>query len=145
MRIPWIALFLTAFDQISKYLIRQWMVLHESIPVIPGFFHITYILNKGAAFGIMENQRWIFLAIAIALFILYFCIRKRLPTSWMVQWGSGLLLGGALGNALDRFLRSAVTDFFDFQIWPIFNIADIGIVCGVGLLFLYCWTNGSES
>lgn len=60
MRILWIALFLTAFDQISKYLIRQWMVLHESIPVIPGFFHITYILNKGAAFGIMENQRWIF-------------------------------------------------------------------------------------
>lgn len=57
---PLDCIILTAFDQISKYLIRQWMVLHESIPVIPGFFHITYILNKGAAFGIMENQRWIF-------------------------------------------------------------------------------------
>ena len=56
----------------------------------------------------------------------------------------GFLLGGALGNAVDRFLFGAVTDFFDFRVWPVFNVADIGIVIGVGLLVLYCWTHDSE-
>jgi signal peptidase II len=139
-----IAFFVVAADQLSKMAVRQLMVIHESVPVIPGFFHFTYILNKGAAFGILENQRWFFLFIAIALFILYFIFRKRLPSHPLVTCGVGLLLGGALGNALDRFFQGAVTDFFDLRVWPVFNIADMGIVVGVCLLLWYSWSHSKE-
>ena len=61
MQVVWIALLTILLDQGSKLAVQEWMMLHESIPVIPGFFHITYILNRGAAFGILENQRWLFL------------------------------------------------------------------------------------
>ena len=131
-------------DQASKYVIAQHMALHESVPVIPGFFHITYILNKGAAFGFLENKQWLFIAVAAALFLLYFIFRKHIPKKRIVRCGMGFLLGGALGDAVDRFLFGAVTDFFDFRVWPVFNVADIGIVIGVGLLVLYCWTHDSE-
>ena len=97
-----IALAVTVVDQLTKYAIHQAMVLHESIPVIPGFFHITYILNRGAAFGILENQQWLFLVMALALFLLYGLFRKKLPATPWVYGGTGLLLGGALGNALDE-------------------------------------------
>ena len=144
MQVWYIALVIIALDQGSKWLIQQGMTLHESIPVIPGFFHITYILNRGAAFGIIENQRWLFLIMAILLFVLYAVFRKKLPEHRAVQAGAGMLLGGAFGNALDRFLHGAVVDFFDFRIWPVFNIADIGIVVGVCLLLWYSWTHISE-
>lgn len=144
MQVWYIALVIIALDQGSKWLIQQGMTLHESIPVIPGFFHITYILNRGAAFGILENQRWLFLIMAILLFVLYAVFRKKLPEHRAVQAGAGMLLGGAFGNALDRFLHGAVVDFFDFRIWPVFNIADIGIVIGVCLLLWYSWTHISE-
>lgn len=144
MQVWYIALVIIALDQGSKWLIQQGMTLHESIPVIPGFFHITYILNRGAAFGILENQRWLFLIMAILLFVLYAVFRKKLPEHQAVQAGAGMLLGGAFGNALDRFLHGAVVDFFDFRIWPVFNIADIGIVVGVCLLLWYSWTHISE-
>ena len=144
MQVWYIALVIIALDQGSKWLIQQGMTLHESIPVIPGFFHITYILNRGAAFGILENQRWLFLIMAILLFVLYAVFRKKLPEHRAVQAGAGMLLGGAFGNALDRFLHGAVVDFFDFRIWPVFNVADIGIVVGVCLLLWYSWTHISE-
>ena len=131
-------------DQASKYVIARHMALHESVPVIPGFFHITYILNKGAAFGFLENKQWLFIAVAAALFLLYFICRKHQPKKRIVRCGMGFLLGGALGNAVDRFFFGAVTDFFDFRVWPVFNVADIGIIIGVGLLVLYCWTHDSE-
>ncbi|MCI1248786.1 MAG: signal peptidase II [Megasphaera sp.] len=140
-----VALLVTILDQASKFVIQNEMVLHESIPVIPGFFHITYILNHGAAFGILENQRWFFLAIAVLLFIIYGLFRKMLPSSFMVHGGVGLLLGGALGNALDRFFTGAVVDFFDFRIWPVFNVADMGIVVGVCLLLWYSWMHVSKN
>ena len=96
-----IALLVTLLDQGSKIWIRQCMELYESIPVLPGFFHITYILNKGAAFGILENQRWVFLAIALLLFVLYGLFRKKLPKNGWVYTGVGLrlwLFGPAAGR-----------------------------------------------
>jgi signal peptidase II len=136
---------MTVVDQASKFVVQNEMVLHESVPVIPGFFHITYILNRGAAFGILENQQWFFLVIAILLFFLYGIFHKRLPSSSIVHCGVGLLLGGALGNALDRVCTGAVVDFFDFRIWPVFNVADMSIVVGVCLLLWYSWTHVSKS
>ena len=139
-----IAIIVLWADQASKYAVVQHMMLHESIPVIPGFFHITYILNKGAAFGFLENKRWLFVAVAAGLFVLCVIFRRYLPQSNLVYTGVGFLLGGALGNAVERFFFGAVTDFFDFRIWPVFNVADIGIVVGVFLLLVYCWTHGSD-
>jgi signal peptidase II len=144
VQVLYIAFIVVLLDQVSKLSIREWMILHESVPVIPGFFHITYILNRGAAFGILENQQWLFMVIAVILFLLYGIFRKRIPNDFIVHCGVGMLLGGAFGNALDRGLHGAVTDFFDFRIWPVFNIADIGIVVGVCLLLWYSWTQGSE-
>ena len=139
-----IACLVVAADQIGKYAISHSMILNQSVPVIPGFFHITYILNKGAAFGFLENKRWLFVAVAAGLFVLCVIFRRYLPQSNLVYTGVGFLLGGALGNAVERFFFGAVTDFFDFRIWPVFNVADIGIVVGVFLLLVYCWTHGSD-
>ena len=144
MPVVLIAFLVVVLDQLSKYLIRDMMILHESIPVIPGFLNITYILNKGAAFGILENQRWIFLAIAVILIVMDLLFGKRLPKHPLVRGGVGLLLGGAIGNALDRFLQGAVTDFVDFHVWPVFNVADIGIVVGVCLLLWYSWSHSGD-
>lgn len=139
-----IACLVVAADQIGKYAISHSMILNQSVPVIPGFFHITYILNKGAAFGFLENKRWLFVAVAAGLFVLCVIFRRYFPQSNLVYTGVGFLLGGALGNAVERFFFGAVTDFFDFRIWPVFNVADIGIVVGVFLLLVYCWTHGSD-
>lgn len=144
MRVLGIALVVTLVDQLSKLAIQQHMALYQSIPVIPGFFHITYIINRGAAFGLLEDQQWLFLAMALILFGLYFVFRKKMPAVPQVYLGTGLLLGGALGNALDRTISGQVTDFFDFRIWPVFNVADMGIVLGVLLLLWYNWTHISD-
>ena len=111
MQVWYIALVIIALDQGSKWLIQQGMTLHESIPVIPGFFHITYILNRGAAFGILENQRWLFLIMAILLFVLYAVFRKKLPEHRAVQAGAGMLLGGAFGNAWTAFCTELSSTF----------------------------------
>lgn len=145
MQVLCMAFLTVLLDQGSKAAVQKWMILHESIPVIPGFFHITYILNRGAAFGILENQRWLFLLMAGLLFVLYGIFHRNVPSCWQARCGVGMLLGGALGNALDRGIRGAVVDFFDFRVWPVFNIADIGIVVGVCLLLWYSWTHISDT
>lgn len=143
MQVIIIAAVLTAADQAVKAVIQRSMFLHESIPVIPDFFHLTYIVNRGAAFGVLENQQWLFLLVAVILFLLYGVFYRNIPRSWLIHCGLGLLLGGALGNALDRALKGAVVDFFDFRVWPVFNVADMGIVIGVLLLLWYSWTHSS--
>ncbi|WP_019554165.1 signal peptidase II [Propionispira raffinosivorans] len=122
-------------DQFSKFYIQSMMNLGMSIPVIPHIFHITYILNPGAAFGILENQRIFFILIGVFILLaaMFFYPRLR-QEKFPLKAGSALLLGGAVGNLIDRIQTGYVVDFFDFRIWPIFNIADIAIVCGVGLI-----------
>lgn len=130
-----VILVVVILDQLSKYYISHSMVLHESVPIIPNVFHITYIINSGAAFGILENKRLLF--IVIALFILagggYFY--RKIPQQYrLFRFGLGLMGGGAIGNLIDRIATGYVIDFFDFRIWPVFNVADIAIVCGVATM-----------
>lgn len=122
-------------DQLSKAYIQSSMPLGMSIPVIRDVFHITYILNPGAAFGILENQQMFFILVGIAILCaaIYFYPILRRSNRW-IRYGSALLLGGAAGNLIDRIRHGMVTDFFDFRIWPVFNIADIAIVIGVGCI-----------
>ena len=122
-------------DQATKYWIQSRMAYGESAPVIPNIFHITYILNPGAAFGILENKTWFFVLVAVLLIGGMAYIYPRLPSDRpLLKLGAGLLTGGAVGNLIVRFRLGQVVDFFDFRIWPIFNVADICIVCGVACL-----------
>ena len=130
-----ISLAVLLLDQMVKRLIMSDMPFGMSIPVLPGIFHITYIQNPGAAFGILAQQRWLFIAVGF-LFVgaaLLFHRRLHGESRWM-QCGVALLLGGAVGNLIDRILWGAVVDFLDFRVWPVFNIADISIVIGVGCM-----------
>ena len=125
-------------DQATKYWIQSRMAYGESAPVIREVFHITYILNPGAAFGILENKTWFFIAVALILLVGVAYLYPRLPANQpIVKLGAGLLVGGAIGNLIDRVRIGYVIDFFDFRIWPIFNVADICIVCGVARLAYY--------
>ena len=122
-------------DQATKYWIQSRMAYGESSPVIREVFHITYILNPGAAFGILENKTWFFIAVALILLVGVAYLYPRLPANQpIVKLGAGLLVGGAIGNLIDRVRIGYVVDFFDFRIWPIFNVADIAICVGVGLI-----------
>lgn len=136
----WIALATAVIDQLVKWIITTHMELGESIPVVKDLFHLTYIINPGAAFGILPNQQWFFLVVVGGLFATFLFLREKMPQSpRYFPVSVGLLLGGALGNAIDRARISGVVDFFDFRIWPIFNVADIAICVSVGFILLYFW------
>lgn len=130
-----IIFFLILADQAIKFLVVSLMELGESIPVFSGIFHITYIENPGAAFGLFANQRLVFIVAGI-LVIAASCLmyRRLMSEKAIIRWGVALLLGGAVGNLIDRLRIGGVIDFLDFRIWPVFNIADIGICVGVALL-----------
>ena len=122
-------------DQFSKYIVVENMALGDSIPIIEEVFHLTYILNPGAAFGMFAHNRLFFIAIAVIVIgIIIWARREILASPWEVKAGCGLFLGGAIGNLIDRARQGLVIDFFDLRIWPVFNIADIAICIGVGLI-----------
>lgn len=132
-------------DQVSKYYVMNHFAIGESVSVIQNVFHLTYIINRGAAFGMLANQRWFFLVVAFILIIVYAIYHKKVnrgPISLRI--GSALLISGAIGNGIDRYVLHGVVDFFDFRIWPIFNIADIGICVGVVCVIYYLLTSEHE-
>ncbi|MBR4696182.1 MAG: signal peptidase II [Selenomonadaceae bacterium] len=122
-------------DQIVKLAVKANMAPGETIPLIPHVFHFTYVLNPGAAFGILENQRLFFIVAGVLILLFFGCLypRMRKQDPWL-RYGCAALLGGAVGNLIDRIYNGLVVDFFDFRIWPVFNIADIAIVGGVGCM-----------
>lgn len=122
-------------DQLSKFYIQETMTPGMSLPVVADLFHITYILNPGAAFGILENQRTLFILIAALLLISFVYYYPKLRSDRLsLKIGATLLVGGAVGNLIDRIQTGYVVDFIDFRIWPIFNVADMAIVGGVGVM-----------
>ncbi|GIO97913.1 lipoprotein signal peptidase [Paenibacillus lautus] len=137
-----IAFVLFLIDQGTKYLIASKLELYEQIPVIGDFFLITSSRNRGAAFGILQDQLWFFIVVTLIVVggIVWYLRkvskegRKLLPTAL------ALVLGGAVGNFIDRLLMGEVVDFLQFNFgsytFPIFNIADSCIVIGVGLIIL---------
>ena len=132
-------------DQLVKHLVVSTMHLGQSFPVIKGIFHITYVLNPGAAFGMLEHQRCFFIVVALAAVLLGGAFYKKLQQeSFLMRSGAGLLLGGAVGNLADRIQSGLVVDFLDFRIWPVFNIADIAICAGAGILIFDIWQRRNE-
>ena len=140
-----IAIIWLVLDQVSKYYVMNHFAIGESVSVIQNVFHLTYIINRGAAFGMLANQRWFFLVVAFILIIVYAIYNKKVnrgPISLRI--GSALLISGAIGNGIDRYVLHGVVDFFDFRIWPIFNVADIGICVGVACIIYHLLRNEHE-
>lgn len=122
-------------DRMLKVWITGHFSVGESVIFVPGVWHWTYVLNRGAAFGMLQGQRWIFILIAIGVLGALWFLRKSLVReSVWVQYGTLLFASGALGNLWDRFSQGAVIDFIDFRIWPVFNVADIAICIGAALM-----------
>ena len=132
-----ITLILLSVDQFSKYIIRQKMSLAESIPIIKSVFHITYVENRGIAFGLFPQGRSLFIVISLIIILgIIFFERKKVIKSLKERFCLGLILGGALGNLIDRLRFGFVIDFLDFRIWPVFNLADSGVCIG-GILMVF--------
>ncbi|OGW75452.1 MAG: signal peptidase II [Omnitrophica bacterium RBG_13_46_9] len=122
-------------DQLSKFFVLRNLNPNNSIEVIRNFFYLTLVYNTGAAFGILKDKTFVFVAISLlAVIFIVFYINKRKKGAFPADLGLGLILGGALGNLVDRLRFGYVVDFLDFKIWPVFNIADSAITTGVFLL-----------
>ena len=136
-RYYWIA-GIILLDQIVKLIVRCSMYIGQSIPVIKDIFHITYVQNRGAAFNMLDGKSLVLIlvpAIAIAIGLWY--MEKHLEEHWTLLVSLVLVIAGGIGNLIDRCFMGFVTDMFDFRIWPVFNIADIAVCVGAGLLILY--------
>jgi signal peptidase II len=122
-------------DQATKAAVQALMYLGESIPVLPPVFYLTYIMNPGAAFGLLAYQKTLFVTVTVLLVAGVLLGYRKLPSGRpLLRYGLGLVLGGALGNLVDRLRFGRVVDFLDFRVWPVFNLADTAIVIGACLL-----------
>lgn len=127
-------------DQITKLLVTGNMALYESVPVIPHVFSFTYIHNYGAAWGIFSEHRWIFIVITgIAIIVLPIFLYRYRKLHFLFGLSLSLIIGGAIGNMIDRVFRGFVIDFLEFTFidFPVFNIADICVTVGTVLMFIY--------
>ena len=129
-------------DQASKAVVRSSLPLHEPLDVIPGFFHLRYALNDGAAWSILSGARWFLVAISSAVLALLLAKRRELlnETGRLGPWVFALLCGGVAGTLLDRLLPGHVVDFLDFVFgtyhFPTFNVADSAICVGMALYLI---------
>ncbi|WP_079709381.1 signal peptidase II [Paraliobacillus ryukyuensis] len=141
MRYYAIAFVIIVIDQLTKWWVVANMELRESIPVIENFFYITSHRNTGAAWGILAGRMSFFyiITIIVIIFVAYY-IQKFAKDSMLTGISLALILGGAIGNFIDRLFRKEVVDFFDVYIgnynYPIFNIADSSLVVGVILVLI---------
>ena len=137
-----IALIVFLIDQGTKYLIATGLTIGEQIPVIGNFFLITSHRNRGAAFSILQDQRWFFVTVTavVVVGIIWYLIKIKKQRNKLLPTALSLVLGGAVGNFLDRVGSGEVVDFLQFNFgsytFPIFNVADSCIVIGVALIIL---------
>ncbi|MBY0120770.1 signal peptidase II [Bacillus sp. S/N-304-OC-R1] len=136
-----IAVFIIALDQFTKWLIVKNFQLGESVEVIENFLYITSHRNKGAAWGILQGQMWFFYLITVIVIIgIIYYIQKAAKGKWLLGVSLGFMLGGAIGNFIDRVFRKEVVDFVNTYIFgydfPVFNIADSALVIGVAMLMI---------
>ncbi|MFC4769876.1 signal peptidase II [Effusibacillus consociatus] len=131
------AALVAAFDQLMKYLVKTRMEIGESIPIFGDFLRLTSHRNAGAAWGILQGQRWFLIVMAIAVIVGIIYYSRRIESK-LSKIALPILMGGALGNLIDRLLYGQVLDFLDVRIinYPIFNTADVAIVTAVALLLL---------
>ncbi|GAE33877.1 signal peptidase II [Halalkalibacter akibai] len=136
-----LALIIIVLDQITKWVVVTEMALGEKITLIENVLYFTSHRNQGAAFGILQGQMWFFYIITVIVIVgIVYYMQKEGRHSPLLGISLGLVLGGAIGNFIDRLFRGEVVDFVDTYIFtynfPIFNVADAALCVGVGLLFI---------
>ncbi|MEW6724855.1 MAG: signal peptidase II [Bacillota bacterium] len=125
-----VCLIIVVADQLSKAAARRWLATGP-VSVIPGVFQLNLTQNPGAAFGLLVNRTGLFIAITVAVLVAIVGFGRQIAAGdRRTEWGLALVAAGAVGNLIDRVWRGTVTDFLDFYIWPIFNLADMAIVGG---------------
>ena len=138
-------------DWVSKWLVQTYITqVTEVIPIIPGFFNLRHDRNTGAAFGVLAGHRFLLILITIVALVFIFAYYLRFRESRWMQIALGFLLGGAVGNFIDRLYLGEVVDFLQFGIaskglfWPTFNVADISVCIGAGMLIVYLFRNRDQ-
>lgn len=134
------ALFIIFLDQLTKFLVKQNFELSQSFPIIKNILHFTYITNTGSAFGLFKGYNLFFILFSIiVIVIILYNLKKIKQNQKLMQFSIGLLLGGTIGNLIDRILYWHVIDFIDFRIWPVFNVADSAVTISVIILVFLLW------
>ncbi|GAB4358737.1 MAG: signal peptidase II [Immundisolibacter sp.] len=137
-------------DQLSKAAVLRWLQPHQVVELLPGL-NLTLVFNRGAAFSFLAGaggwQRWFFTGLAlIASVVILVLLRRTSPADRLTAGGLALILGGAVGNLVDRLRWGHVVDFVDLHLgsahWPAFNVADSAISIGAALLLWGMWRNG---
>jgi len=138
----WLGIILIAIglDRFTKFIVEKAIPYNTSIPVVNDFFYLTYYRNKGAAWGILQNGRYFFIALtSVILCVLFYVLFKS--KNRVLKTSISMIIGGAVGNLIDRIAAGSVVDFFSFYIgryhFPIFNVSDTFVVCGTILLAIY--------
>jgi len=144
LRWLWLSLIVVVLDQISKQLVENSLLVFETIPLLP-FLNLTLVYNEGAAFSFLSDQggwqRWLFVVLAATVtLVLIFWLQRLQRTDRWLALALSLIIGGAVGNLLDRLIFGHVIDFIDLYYnqwhWPAFNIADSAISVGVVLILI---------
>ena len=135
------ALLIVAADQISKYFGVERIAYGSTVPFLEGVLHLTYVQNYGAAFSFLQGHRWLFIVVFVVFvaLLIWGLHKKVLPFARFELWCLAAILGGGLGNILDRVFRGYVVDMIatDFIRFPVFNVADCFITCGAIGLFIH--------
>lgn len=141
-----LAIVLLALDQGVKYIVKINLEMGHTIPIIENVFHLTHIRNYGAAFSILQGKQLFLSTISIIAIvgILIFIWLERKKAHPLILMALTFILGGGLGNLLDRLLLGYVVDFIDFRVFPIFNMADVFVTCGSVLLIIYLFVADPE-
>ena len=120
-------------DQLSKYFVRKLICLHKPVPIIEDVFYLTYVRNPGAAFGLLPYQTELLIGSSVLTIAVLTLLALRISGA-STQIAFGLVIGGAIGNLVDRIFSGYVTDFLDIDFWPVFNIADAAIAVGSAII-----------
>lgn len=131
---------IVALDQLVKALVVARIPVGQTVPALPGIFHLTQLHNTGAAFSMLEGGRWLFAAICIAgILVVVILIARKAITSKFEMWCLAAIFGGGIANLIDRIRLGYVVDMVEveFMNFAVFNVADAFITCGAAALFVY--------
>ena len=134
--------FVVFLDQLSKFFALRFLSAQNSVPLIPHVLDLTLVHNRGVAFGLFSGYTPVLFTVITVSLVFLFVIANRSHAktapgvSHVDRWALSLILGGAVGNWIDRWRFEAVIDFIDFRVWPVFNLADAAITVGVAIYFI---------
>jgi signal peptidase II len=128
-------------DQLSKYLAKTYLSFYHALHIIKPILSFQLVYNRGAAYGILQNQRLFLLLVSFSVLVICYLLRNKIAATPYAKLALSFILIGACGNFLDRLFLGYVIDFINIRIFPLFNIADMSINLGIFFLILDMFTN----